>query len=298
MTSSTEIPSQRVSGIAVSVVHSGGTESPEHAVPVGAVDCHHHIFDPRFPRANSRSGIWGTVDDYRRLKQRLGVRRSVVVSPQSYGFDNRCLVDALDALGADARGVAAVTLDVSDAELDRLHRHGVRGVRLYLIGDAPTPPAQFVDYARRIERLGWHIQVVAVEGEALVAAEAAFQALPCTLVIDHFGYVPQPQGVDHPTMATLRRLLANGKTYVKLSAPYITSRVGPPSYADLDAVASALIGVAPDRVLWGTDWPHPLVTSDPKPDDAAMLDRLTRWAPDAEVRRKILVDNPAKLYGF
>lgn len=298
MTSQTEAHYRPVSGIAVSVAHSSGTEPPEHPVPAGAVDCHHHIFDPRFPRANSRSGIWGTVDDYRRLKQRLGVSRSVVVSPQSYGFDNRCLVDALDALGADARGVAAVTLDISDAELDHLHRHGVRGVRLYLIGDAPTPPSQFVDYARRIERLGWHIQVVAVEGDALVAAEAAFQALPCTLVIDHFGYVPQPQGLDHPTMASLRRLLANGKTYVKLSAPYITSRVGPQSYADLDALASELIRVAPDRVLWGTDWPHPLVTNDPKPDDAAMLDRLTRWAPDIEVRRKILVDNPARLYGF
>ncbi|MBV8623340.1 MAG: amidohydrolase family protein [Herbaspirillum sp.] len=283
-------------GMEIAVAHSGGTQAPVNPVPPGAVDCHHHIFDPRFPRANSRSAIWGTVEDYRRLKQRLGLSRSVVVSPQSYGFDNRCLVDALDALGDEARGVAAVPLDVSDAELDRLHRHGVRGVRLYLIGDAPTPPARFIDYARRIERLGWHIQVIAVEGAALVAAEAAFQALPCTLVIDHFGYVPQPEGVDHPTMATLLRLLANGKTYVKLSAPYITSRLGPQSYADLDAVAVALIEAARERVLWGSDWPHTLVTSDPKPDDAAMLDRLTRWAPQESVRRRILVDNPQQLY--
>ena len=288
----------KVFGETISVVHSHGTQPPDHPVPVGAVDCHHHIFDPRFPRANSRSGIWGSVDDYRALKRRLGISRSIVVSAQSYGFDNRCLVDALDALGDEARGVAAVTLDVSDADLDHLHRHGVRGARLYLIGDTPTPPDQFIDYARRVERLGWHLQVVAVDGEALVVAEKAFQALPCTLVIDHFGYVPQPEGVNHPTMAALRRLLDNGRTYVKLSAPYITSRVGPQSFADLDPVAIELINATPERVLWGTDWPHPLVTSEPKPDDAAMLDRLARWAPDAEVRRKILVDNPARLYGF
>ncbi|HZG19431.1 MAG TPA: amidohydrolase family protein [Herbaspirillum sp.] len=296
MTSPANTLSGTVPGTAMEVPHSGGSQAPHHPVPPGAVDCHHHIFDPRFPRANSRSTIWGTVDDYRRLKQRLGLSRSVVVSPQSYGFDNRCLVDALDALGEQARGVVAVPPDVSDAELDRLHLHGVRGVRLYLIGDAPTPPERFIDYARRIERLGWHIQVIAVEGEALMAAEPALQALPCTLVIDHFGYVPQPEGAAHPTMAALLRLLANGKTYVKLSAPYITSRLGPQGYADLDAVAVALIKAAPERVLWGSDWPHTLVTTDPKPDDAAMLDRLVRWAPQESVRHRILVDNPGRLY--
>jgi predicted TIM-barrel fold metal-dependent hydrolase len=200
------------------VPYSDGLEPPVMALPTGATDCHHHIFDPRFPRPNGRKGIWGTVDDYRVLRRRLS--RSVIASPSSYGFDNTCLVDALDQLGESSRGVAAVRLDDSDAELDRLHRHGVRGIRLYLIGDAPTPPDEFAAYAERIARLGWHIQAVAVSDDALIAAERAFMRLPCTLVIDHL----------------------------------------------------------------------------PWPNDAAMLDRLAVWAPDPAIRRRILVDNPSRLY--
>lgn len=285
-----------VRGETLAVPLSGGTEPPKNPLPAGAVDCHHHIFDPAFPRPNGRRGIWGTVADYRLLRRRLGLARSVITSPQSYEFDNSCLVDALDQLGESTRGVAAVRLDVDDAELDRLHAHGVRGIRLYLIGDAPTPPERFVDYARRIERLGWHIQMVAVSGDALVAAEPALRKLPCTLVIDHFGYVSQPEGIQHPSMDALRRLLDKGNVYVKLSAPYITSQAGPPDYADIDPVAIALVRAAPERLLWGTDWPHPLVTTEPKPDDAAMLDRLALWAPDEAVRHRILVENPERLY--
>lgn len=288
--------SRAVYGESLAVPHSSGTQPPVHPVPAGAVDCHHHIFDPRFPRPNGRIGIWGTVADYQLLKQRLGLTRSVIASPQSYEFDNSCLVDALDALGDCSRGVAAVKLDVSDAELNRLHSHGVRGVRLYLIGDSPTDPEKFIDYALRIERLGWHIQVVAANGDALVAAEKAFQKLPCTLVIDHFGYVTQPAGVNHPSMHALRRLLDNGRTYVKISAPYITSKIGQPTYADIDPIAIELVRAAPERLLWGTDWPHPLVTKGPMPDDAAMLDRLALWAPDEAVRQRILADNPNWLY--
>ena len=283
-------------GEALAVPHSAGAYPPMLVLPEGATDCHHHIFDPRFPRPNGRQGIWGTVADYRLLRRRLGLTRSVITSPQSYAFDNSCLIDALDQLGESTRGVAAVRLDVPDAELDRLHAHGVRGIRLYLIGDSPTPADRFVEYARRIQRLGWHIQMVAVDGNALVAAEAALQKLSCTLVIDHFGYVTQPEGIRHPSMAALCRLLDNGNVYVKLSAPYISSRFGPPDYADLDPVAMALVRTAPERLLWGTDWPHPLVTTEPKPDDAAMLDRLALWAPDAAVRYRILVENPEQLY--
>jgi predicted TIM-barrel fold metal-dependent hydrolase len=278
------------------VPYSDGVEPPVMALPVGATDCHHHIFDPRFPRPNGRKGIWGTVDDYRLLRRRLGLSRSVVASPSSYGVDNSCLVDALDQFGESSRGVAAVRLDDSDAELDRLHRHGVRGIRLYLIGDKPTPPAQFAAYAERIARLGWHIQAVAVSDDALIGAEPAFAQLPCTLVIDHFGYVSQPGGIDRPSMTVLRRLLDKGNVYVKLSAPYITSRTGAPGYDDVNPVAAALVRAAPDRILWGTDWPHPLVTAPPWPNDAAMLDRLAVWAPDPAIRRRILVDNPSRLY--
>jgi len=295
---STPAAAQELHGerLAAPVPYSDGVDPPAIGIPVGATDCHHHIFDPRFPRPNGRKGIWGTVDDYRLLRRRLGLSRSVIASPSSYGFDNACLVDALDQLGATSRGVAAVRLEDSDAELDRLHRHGVRGIRLYLIGETPTPPERFAAYAARIARLGWHIQAVAVSDDALVAAERAFAQLPCTLVIDHFGYVAQPEGVNRPSMTVLRRLLDTGNVYVKLSAPYITSKVGAPSYADVDPVAAALVRASPDRMLWGTDWPHPLVTEPPWPNDAAMLDRLARWAPDPQVRQRILVDNPSRLY--
>ncbi|MDM0108422.1 amidohydrolase family protein [Variovorax sp. J22R24] len=289
-------PAPVVRGERLAVPYSHGSEAPAIPVPIGATDCHHHIFDPRFPRPNGRTGIWGTVDDYRQLQRRLGLSRSVIASPSSYGFDNRCLVDALDAFGGRCRGVAAVRLEDSDAELDRLHGHGVRGIRLYLIGDVPTPPTRFAAYADRIGRLGWHIQVVAVSDEALVAAEPAFSTLQCTLVIDHFGYVAQPGGIDRPSMKVLRRLLDKGNVYVKLSAPYISSKVGAPTYADVDPVATALVQAAPERMLWGSDWPHPLVTTDPRPDDAAMLDRLAIWAPDPNRRRQILVENPTRLY--
>jgi predicted TIM-barrel fold metal-dependent hydrolase len=167
---------------------------------------------------------------------------------------------------------------------------------LYLIGDTPTAPSQFAAYAARIERLNWHIQVVANSGDALVAAQSAFLELSCPLVIDHFGHVNQPEGVRHPSMNVLRRLLDRGRAYVKLSAPYISSRVGAPTYADIDPVAIELVRAAPQRMLWGTDWPHPTVTTEPKPDDAAMLDRLALWAPEAALRRCILVDNPSRLY--
>jgi D-galactarolactone isomerase len=289
-----QIPLARTERLAVP--YSDGTQPPSMPIPIGATDCHHHIFDPRFPRPNGRSGIWGTVDDYRLLRRRLGLSRSVIASPSSYGFDNSCLVDALDVLGDTSRGVAAVKLDVSDAELDRLHNHGVRGIRLYLIGDTLTAPNQFAAYAARIARLGWHIQVVAVSDDALVAAGPMFAQLPCTLVIDHFGYIAQPGGVNRPSMKVLRRLLDKGNVYVKLSAPYISSKTGAPDYADIDPVATALVGAAPERMLWGTDWPHPLVTKAPWPDDAAMLDRLAIWAPDPQVRQRILVDNPSRLY--
>lgn len=285
-----------VQGVAATVVHSSGSQPPTHPLPLGAVDCHHHIFDPRFPRPNGRKGIWGTVDDYKALKRRLGLTGSVIASPSSYEFDNRCLLDALEHLGEHTRAVAAVRLDISDAELDAMHRCGVRGVRLYLIGDYPTVPNDIKKYARRIERLGWHIQLVAVKGQALVEAEHALQQLPCTLVIDHFGYVTQPDAVNHPSMHALRRLLDNGRVYVKVSAPYITSLIGQPTYADLDPVAIELIRAAPERVLWGTDWPHPLVTKEPMPDDALVLDRLALWAPTEQVRRQILVDNPRQVY--
>jgi predicted TIM-barrel fold metal-dependent hydrolase len=286
-----------VSGERLAVPHSAGVEPPRMPAPAGATDTHHHIFDPRFPRPEARTGVWATASDYTQLRRRLGLTRSVVIAPSSYGYDNECLIDALDAFGDSARGVAVIKLDTPDAELDRLHAHGVRGIRLYMSasGVAATAPAEFPAYARRIERLGWHIQLVVGTHASLVTAEPELAKLRCTVVLDHFAYVPQPDGIHNPAVSAMRRLLDNGRTYVKLSGVYITSKEGFPHYSDVNELAIELARAAPDRMLWGTDWPHTGVPKT-KPDGALLFEQLAIWAPDTGVRHRILVDNPQRLY--
>jgi D-galactarolactone isomerase len=277
--------------------YSNGVEPPSTAAPVGATDCHHHIFDPRFPRPADAKGIWATMGDYRLFRRRLGLSRSVIVSPSTYGFDNSCLIDALDQSAGTSRGVAAVKIDTPDAELDRLHAHGVRGIRLYLAAENKKPD-QLPAFARRIARLAWHIELVSArDGQGVAEAESVLLNLPCPLVIDHFGYVPFPAAVRHPSFYTIRRLLDTGRAWVKLSGVYIQSKVGHPAYSDVHELAIELIRAAPGRMLWGTDWPHTGVADQKlNPDGAALLDMLAIWAPDTDVRRRILVDNPQEFY--
>lgn len=291
---------QWVRGETLAVPHSSGTAPPAMPAPALAADCHIHIFDPRFPRRVAMAHTaaeWGTVEDYRRFQRRLGLARVVVVSPSSYGFDNACLVDALERFGDDARGIAVIRLDTPDDELRALHVRGVRGIRLYA-DDGRVQPDELGRYAARIADLGWHIQFVAGrEGDALPRFEAALAALPCRLVIDHMGYLPQPGALEDAGYPVLRRLLDAGNAWVKLSGVYIRSAQRKPPYDDCDALASALAQAAPERCLWGTDWPHTGVKEAAcKPDGAELFDRLARWVPDASARHGILVDNPQALY--
>ena len=291
-----EQSSRTIQGEPLEVPHSSGQNPPRTAAPTGATDCHIHIFDPRFPRPGGGKGIWATVADYQLFRKRIGVSRCIVVSTTGYQFDNSPVLHGLDQFGSSARGVVAVPLDVSNQELQRLHSHGARGVRLYLIGERSTQPDQLSRYARRVARLGWHLQVTVGRGaEKLVEAEKFLRDLPCPLVLDHFAYIPQPTGLQHPGVAVVSRLLEKGNTYIKLSAPYITSREGPPSYSDLEELATYFIRLAPERMLWASDWPH---VPRPKllPNDAALFDRLEKWAPDEALRRRILVENPSRLY--
>jgi len=286
-----------VGGKTVEAPHSTGVEPPMTLAPIGATDCHHHISDLRFPKPGGGQVTPSTVSDYLVFKRRLGITRNIVIAASSYGDDNSCLVDALRQLGShQARGVALVHPDVNEQELDRLHEVGVRGLRFYLAKTRVPTVAELTKIASRAHQRGWHVQIVADRvKEVLVDWEAALDALPCPVVIDHFGYAPQPDGEKSATGAVLRRLLDNGKTYVKLSAVYIQSKVGFPTYADMNPMAQALVQLAPDRLLWGTDWPHPGAGAT-KPDGAQLFDQLTAWAPDAEVRKQILVDNPQRLY--
>ena len=236
-----------------------------------------------------------TVADYRVVQKRLGFTRCVVVQPSTYGVDNGCMLEAMRQLGRDARGVAVVNLDVSDAELRRMDTAGVRGIRFNLAQGGATTLDMVEPLAKRIAKLGWHIQVNAPPEQIRSAAEI-WKDLPVDVVFDHLAHVPEPGGLDS-AYGVVIDLLEKGKGWVKLSGAYADSKVGPPSYSDREAITKAYVKNAPERLVWGTDWPHP-TASGAKPDDAGLLDLLLKWVPDETTLARILVSNPEKLYGF
>jgi D-galactarolactone isomerase len=276
---------------------SGGSERPKLRAPPNACDCHHFIYDSRYP--TDRRGIPfpgdALVEDYRALQRRLGIARQVVIQPSTYGLDNRVALDAVAAFGREARAVVVVTDSVSDAELRRMHQRGVRGIRFNFAPAGPTTRDMIEPLSHRVRDFGWHIEVD-VWAAALPEIIPILARLKSPVVFDHLGHIPEPEGVRHPLFAMIRRLIDNGRTWVKLAAPYDATKIGPPTYADSSALARAYVQIAPERVVWGTNWPHP--GEDPKPDDALLLDLLLNWAPDERVRHRILVENPALLYDF
>jgi D-galactarolactone isomerase len=226
----------------------------------------------------------------------LGIDRVVVVQPSAYGKDNSCTLHAIAELGPIARGVAVVDTETTDQELDRLTAAGIRGVRFHMLPGGVLPWDILEEMAARVEAFGWHVQLQ-MDGRNLPEREEMLSRLPGALVIDHTGKFLEPVPVDHPGFRTLLRLLDNGRVWVKLSAPYETSIVGAPSYADVGTLAKALIAAAPERMLWASNWPHPSAQDNP-PDDAMLMGTLLEWMGDEATRHRILVDNPANLYGF
>lgn len=278
-----------------SAPNSSGSERPRQEVPAGTVDCHHHIFDPRFPKPEGKAmRAIATVDDYMLLKRKLGIKRSVVVAANSYGTDNSCLLEALDRFGDDARGVAIVAPEASTAEMKALDAQRVRGARFYLEKGSRIADESLIPFSRRAADMDWHIQIQPSRGEAVVAAMNLLSRLECPVVLDHLGYTPQPNGAQHPAADAMKRLLDTGRAWIKLSGVYFTSQAGYPDYQDVDELAAALIKHRPDRMLWGTDWPHS--GEKVKPDDSKLLDQTTRWTSNAAHRHALLVDNPARLY--
>ncbi len=218
------------------------------------------------------------------------------MQPTTYGLDNRCTLNAIAELGLDnARGVAVVDASVADAELARLTDAGIRGVRFQMLGGGALPWDALEPVAARIAPFGWHI-LLQMDGRLLPEREAMLAKLPATLVIDHVGKFLEPVPVADPAFQTLLRLLGNGHTWLKLTAAYEVSKSGPPTYADVGALAKAAVKTAPERMIWASNWPHVSVKT--LPDDAALMDLMLEWAPDEKTRNRILVDNPAKLYGF
>ncbi len=269
--------------------------------PPGACDCHMHFFDPRFALAAhvQRKPHEATVADYRRVQQRLGLSRVVVVQPTAYGRDNSCTLAAMAELGANsARGVAVIDPATSDAEIERLTLAGMRGVRFRMLEPPELPWDLLEPMAARLANFGWHVQFQ-MDGREFETREALLKRLPCTLVIEHVGKFLEPVPVNHPGFQSLLRLVDTGRTWVKLSGAYMMSTIGPPNYDDIGVLAKALVERAPERMVWASNWPHPLPAANgAKPDDATQLDMLLDWVPHEATRNRILADNPAKLYGF
>lgn len=279
-------------------VWSSGSDAPTFKLPAGAVDCHMHIYDDRFPSAPGTTlrPPNASIEQYRQVQARLGVQRNVVVTPSTYGTDNRCTLDALKRFGPNARGVAVVDTSVTEAQLTDMHAAGVRAIRFNLSYPGATTVDMLAPLASRISALGWHIELV-VQGAKLPGLESHLLALPCPLVIDHIAHVPQPGGMQSDAMRTAQRLVDKGNTWITLSGPYVDTKSGAPAYADVEPVAKAFITMAPERMLWGTDWPHPTEKTH-KPDDASLVDTMAAWIGRADWQERIFVTNPAKLYGF
>ena len=272
---------------------------PRLKAPPGTCDTHMHIYDARYPSAPTATFAPpdALVSDYLKVRARLGIARTVVVQPSTYGKDNSCTLAAITALGDSARGIAVVDQTVTDAELERLTKAGMRGVRFHMLPGGALPWDILETVAARVKNFGWHVQLQ-LDGRTLPDREPLLKRLTGTLVIDHVGKFLEPVPTDHAGMRVILRLLENGRTWVKLSAPYEWSKAGPPNYSDVGKLANVLAKAAPDRMLWGTNWPHPTPGGGPKPDNAWMLDMMTEWVPDETNRRKALADNPARLYGF
>ena len=274
------------------------TVTPRRRPPAGACDCHAHVIGPAERRPFSPTRAYTPPDallpDYLALLGELGIERAVIVQPSVYGYDNACTLDAVQTLGARGRAVVVADPASNDAELAAMAAAGACGLRFNLVTPGGPGAAELERMAARVAPLGWHVQLY-VRTAQLVELAPRISGLPCPAVIDHMGHPDLKAGPEQPGFRALLELLLAGRIWVKLSGAY---RVDPSvGHAAAAPFAKALINAAPDRCVWGTDWPHTQCEIDP-PDDGQLLDQLADWAPEDALWRAILVDNPARLYGF
>ena len=272
-------------------------------MPPHATDTHAHICGPieRYPYWEGR--IYTPPDSplgaYRRMLETLGLERAVLVQPSVYGTDNTVMLAAMAELGERCRAVAVVDDAIADEELDRLHEAGVRGIRINVVDVAEDkgvlPMASLARIAGRIERYGWHVELL-MHANEFPDLDRQFADFPVDIVLGHLGYMRTDKGLDEPGFQALLRLAQREKCWVKLTGPYRIS-TGPLPHPDTIPYAHALLNAAPERIVWGTDWPHVMVKT-PMPNDGDLADMLLDWVPDESLRRQVLVTNPAKLYGF
>lgn len=279
------------------------TVGPSFEVPEGACDTHLHVFGPvqeypyKLPRDYTPPDA--TVEDMNRMHAELGIQRGILTQPSVYGTDNRATLHAVATNSRALRAVVAVQSQVTDRELQELHESNVRGIRLNLV-DKGGMPFDSIDeihkFSQRIVDMGWHIELL-LKVDEMLDLRKKFSNFPVNFVIGHLGYMKTDRGINHPGFQQLLGLLGEGKCWVKMTGTYRISQSDSPPYDDVIPYAQALIETAPDRMLWGSDWPHPHHYKK-MPNDGYILDQLSSWTSNSQTIKRILVDNPAELYGF
>jgi len=279
------------------------TRPPRHRLPAGATDCHCHTFEDGYPHAADLSYLPAPAPlaAYQRMCETVGLERTVQVNSASFGFDNSMTLDVIKKLGPRrARGVAGIRPDIGNAELERLHAGGMRGARLSTKVKGYGGTELLDALAKKVRPLGWHVDLHLGSAAEIVALESQLMQLPAPIVFDHMGSVRGAEGPDAPGFLALVRILQRrDDCWAKISSWYRLSEAGPPRWSDMAPMAQALVAARPDRLVWGSNWPHPN-RYEPKdiPDDAGLVDAFCEWVPDAADRERILVTNPARLYGF
>lgn len=274
--------------------------APRFVTPPGATDCHAHIFGPNshYPFTPDRTYTppEASIAQYFHMLDTLGLERGVIVQPSVYGRDNRCTLDAVRRHPDRLRAVVVVDESISEEELQKMHDDGARGVRLNLLFRSGVEVSDVRRIAEKIAPLGWHLQMLIDVSEFADISET-LGTLPVETVFDHLGHMPTSAGVNHRGFREMLSLVADGKSWVKLSGSYRITGQNETPYTDIAPFAREIIRANPERVLWASDWPHPYINVD-MPNDGALLNMLDDWAPDAATRNQILARNPARLYGF
>ena len=273
-------------------------------VPEGTIDCHAHIFGPesKYPYSLARGYTPpdAPLEKYLELHKALGnIKRAVLTQPSVYGTDNSCMLDAVAKMDGKFLAVVAVDADVTDKELEDLHARGARGARVNLVDKGGNPfdsTASVKKFSERLKDLGWHLELL-VHVHEFPDIRATMNSMAVDVSVGHLGYMKTDNGVDHPGFQEFLNLMRDGKCWTKVSGSYRITTSALTPYVDVTPVAKALIEANEDRIIWGTDWPHPIFKGK-MPNDGALMDHLADWAPDAAVRKKILVDNAEKLFGF
>jgi 2-pyrone-4,6-dicarboxylate lactonase len=280
------------------------TRKPTVVLPRGSVDTHVHVFERRYKLSPGRgyNPPESTLADLKKLHNTLGIDRVVFTQPSVYGTDNSAILDGMTALNGEtpnrARCVVAISMDVSEKELGRLDAAGARGVRLNTDnkGGMPIELSQISDLVGKIAPFGWHIEFL-FPGKDILNLMPVFSALKIPMSIGHFAYQPATAGTGAPGFKALLELVRRGNTWMKISGANRVSATDLPPYDDVKPMAQALVEAAPDRIMWGTDWPHPnkYVAN---PNDGDLVDAFGDWVTDQDLRRKIMVETPAKFYRF